>query len=57
MDRYRYPFRDEAVYQWDRLAGLYGPPARVEPPPADENGNYPAITVTAEWPSDGAISL
>ena len=57
LDKSRYPFRDEAIYQWDRLADLYGPPARVEPPPADENGNYPAITVTAEWPSDGALSL
>ena len=57
MDRSRYPFRNEAVYQWDRLSALYGPPAMVEPPPADENGNYPAITVTAEWFSDGALSL
>ena len=57
MDRSRYPFRNEAVYQWDRLSALYGPPAMVEPPPADENGNYPAITVTAEWFPDGALSL
>ena len=57
LDRSRYPFRDEAVYQWDRLSALYGPPAMVEPPPADENGNYPAITVTAEWSPDRALSL
>ena len=54
LDRSRYPFRDEAISQWDRLAELYGP---VEPPPADENGNYPAITVTAAWSPDGALSL
>ena len=57
LDRSRYPFRDEAIYQWDRLSALYGPPAMVEPPLADENGNYPAITVTAEWSPDGALSL
>lgn len=49
LDRSRYPFRDEAVAAWDRLAELYGPVDYSEPLSADADGNYPAITVTAVW--------
>lgn len=49
LDRSQYPFRDEAIAAWDRLAALYGPVDYREPLSADVDGNYPAITVTAVW--------
>lgn len=57
LDRSRYPFRDEAVAAWDRLADLYGPVGYPEPPPADADGNYPAITVTAVWDAGPVLTV
>lgn len=57
LDRARYPFRDEAVAAWDRLAELYGPVGYSEPPSADADGNYPAITVTAVWDAEPVLTV
>lgn len=45
LPKSHYPFHDEAIAYWDKLAELYGPGPQMQI--ADSEGIYPPMTVTA----------